>query len=343
MPNEDGISPGDKVLWLLATFVALALLLLTPKMGPRVSLLLLVIMFVCLPYPIFQLPTVKRASGFKKRILVSFFVLLGAVIVSAFGWYVWPQSVEEQQGFNVIFKTQIMDMNRSIAKSPFWLLYKGAYGDTISPVALLDFIEITSLYSYPVSISSYAVAVNTDTCGWVYLNPIDARGHILLLGINGVNAAPVLQTETEAYNYIWDKPIPAHETQFGMLIFDTKVACPLREGSPIQFKMDLTDSTGRNFSYTSPKMIARIDLTVGNSLGQEHVATLDVNGIFYNVSEAHRRIYSDPVPKTAIPKEEQGKATMFTGGKVGRFALQDGTFTGCLACDATLPPPASSE
>jgi hypothetical protein len=339
MPNEDGISPGDIVLWLLAACMALALLLLAPKVGPKVTFVVLALMFLCLPYPIFQLPIVKQASGSKRRKLIIGFVLLAAFSVSAFGYYVWPQSVEEKQGFNVIFKTQLMDMTRSIDKSPFWVLYKSGYGDTISPVALLDFIEITSLYSYPVSISSYAVAVNTDTCGWVYLNPIDARSHTLLFGLNGVNSAPVLQVETEAYSYLWNKPIPAHATQFGMLIFDTKVACPLQAGDSVQFKIDLTDSTGRDFSYTSPKTTVRKNLTIGSSMGEANVATLDLNGLFFNVSEAHRRIFSDPMPDKLAPNESLGKATLFSGGKFGRLGLEDGTFSGCLACDSTLPPP----
>ena len=147
MPNQDGISPGDIVLWLLAACMALALLLLAPKVGPKVTFVVLTLMFLCLPYPISQLPIVKQASGSNKRKLIGGFVLLAAFWVSAFGYYVWPQSVEEKQGFNVIFKTQFMDMTRSVDKSPFWVLLQVCiWGHNISRCSIGFYRDYESLF-----------------------------------------------------------------------------------------------------------------------------------------------------------------------------------------------------
>lgn len=281
----------------------------------------------------------------KRWKMPSYFIvaLLGAGLAVFYWWGVQKLRsalIEEKEGFRVLFRTQFFDMRRDLDNAAIWVLYKSGYGYTISPVALLEFLEITSLYAHPVSISSYSVAVKTDTCGWVYLTPIDARGVMLLFGASGLNAAQVIKLENNALGNLWMKPIPAYGTQFGMLLFDTKVSCTVEQGNIVQLKIELNDSTGKSFTYTSPTMAVLKTFTPGNSIGQENRASVELVGSTVNASQAHRRFHSDPIPDV-IKEQEKGVASVFANGKVGTIFLEDGAFGPCGSCYIT-PRPAPS-
>jgi hypothetical protein len=242
-----------------------------------------------------------------------------------------------EEGFRVSFKTQFVDMRHNLDGSALWVLYKSGFGDTISPVALLEFLEITNLYAHPISISSYSLSIKTAACGWVYLTPIRPRGVNLLWGASGLNAAEIIKLENHELSQVWANPLPAYGTEFGMLLFDTKVECPVQEGSVIQLKLDLTDSLGKSFSYTSPSMNIQKNFTVGNSIGQANVASFEGIGLAADVRLAHRKIYSDPIPDV-IKSEEKGTASIFNNGKVGIIVLEDGAFGPCSSCVITPRP-----
>jgi len=250
--------------------------------------------------------------------------------MGAFGWWVWPNV--EAEGFQVIFKAEFMNMNKNLGDHFFWVLHPTGYGDTISPVALLAFLQIHSSYKHSVNISSYSLATKTDNCGWIYLTPIDLRGRKLLWGYAGLNSAQMIKSES-SFNHLWTKSIPAYDTQFGMLAFDTKVECPVQKGSLVQFKIDLVESNGKTSSYTSPEMIVRDDFTGGSSVGQENVASLEFNGYSVNANQAHRKLFSDPLP-TTIREEEKGTASLFAG-KIVTIFLEDGAYV-----EAPKPHPA---
>jgi hypothetical protein len=80
----------DVALWWLAAFMALALLLLAPKIGRVITVVVLVGMEACLVHPLWQIGWVQRASGAKKIKRYVAILLAASVIVSAFGIYVWP-------------------------------------------------------------------------------------------------------------------------------------------------------------------------------------------------------------------------------------------------------------
>ncbi len=206
------------------------------------------------------------------------YVATAILVVGLIGFYWWGARqlasvlTREDDGFHVNFKTEIIDMRRTLDGPILWVLYKGGYDDTISPVALTEFLEITSLYNHPVNISSYTTEIKTEDCGWVYLTPLNSKTLRLLWGTNGLNSAPVIKLGDNVLSEMWTKPIPAKSTQFGMLLFDSKVKCDVHEGSTVQFKIDLTESTGRSLSYASPPMSVQKNMVPGNSTGEENVA-----------------------------------------------------------------------
>lgn len=112
----------------------------------------------------------------------------------------------------------------------------------------------------------------------------------------GFNAAPNIRLDNAALNYAWSHPIPAYETQFGMLLFDTRVECDIHEGSLVQFKLDLTDSLGKTSSNTSPEISVRKKLNFGNSIQQQSRPNIEFDGFVFNVTDAYRMLRGDPPP-----------------------------------------------
>jgi hypothetical protein len=90
-PQQEGISAGDIALWFLAAFMTLGLSLAAPKIGRVSTVIVLIAMFVCLVHPIAQLPFIRRIHRAAAKIPLLVGLLLSvALVVSAFGFYVWP-------------------------------------------------------------------------------------------------------------------------------------------------------------------------------------------------------------------------------------------------------------
>lgn len=77
--------------WFLATFLALALLLIAPKLGRSVTVVTLIAMIACLAHPVSKLGFVQAASTLLLRyVRFGACMLAGVALVIAFGAYVWP-------------------------------------------------------------------------------------------------------------------------------------------------------------------------------------------------------------------------------------------------------------
>ena len=87
-----------------------------------------------------------------------------------------PSPTVQQTEFIVSDPRSIINMKRDFfASLPFWVRYLSGYGDTISPVAVMLYVDITSGVPTPEKVKDYSVAINTSACGWVYLSPIRLR------------------------------------------------------------------------------------------------------------------------------------------------------------------------
>jgi hypothetical protein len=79
--------------WFLAAFMALALLLLAPKVGRGVTVFVLVAMAACLIHPIWKLQLVQKQTAAvpaKKWLRFGTAILLAVGTLVIFGIYVWP-------------------------------------------------------------------------------------------------------------------------------------------------------------------------------------------------------------------------------------------------------------
>jgi hypothetical protein len=124
--HESGTSTGDIALWFLAACMTLALFLAAPKLGRVLTLVGLIAMFGCLVHPIWQVPFIRRRK--RTPFGISSFVgslLVAATLISAFGFYVWPQvkrhtlTTREREAFENALKTQKGDdLEIQVACSP---------------------------------------------------------------------------------------------------------------------------------------------------------------------------------------------------------------------------------
>ncbi len=116
MLRSEKIKPANTKLdkgWFLAAFMALALLLIAPKIGRAITAVLLVGMASCLVHPIWHLGSVQRASPHSLRNWRFAGILLIALIsVGLFGAYVWPSikrhtlTAKERASFENALKAQ---------------------------------------------------------------------------------------------------------------------------------------------------------------------------------------------------------------------------------------------
>ncbi len=176
--------------------------------------------------------------------------------------------------------------------------------------------------------AGFAVTLeDSEFCGWTYLSPIDAKAVQLLWAYEGLEkaATPVILLDNTLASF-WTQPIPARATQYGALLFDTKAACNVGDGSRIQLRLELVDSTGKSYSYTSPDLLVwgrHVD--PGTSTGEPHQFRLTFPGLLVDASKAHRRILSDPIPEV-LDNQNKGVAEIRSGGKQGIIVLPSGTF-----------------
>lgn len=89
--NNRAPSPRLDVGWFLAVFIALALLLLAPKIGRSTTFVALIAMACCLIHPIKQLGIVRDASSHRmKRCWFSILMGLAIAMIVIFAIFVWP-------------------------------------------------------------------------------------------------------------------------------------------------------------------------------------------------------------------------------------------------------------
>lgn len=267
----------------------------------------------------------EKQQWAKKTRLVGVVGLVAALLLFGFWLTDAKQALhgESTKGFHVEFKTELVDLTRNKDDAMFWIAYP-SNGETISPISVMAFLEITNLASDPASISHYSFAIKTEDAGWIYLSPIPSNNQMLLFGYNGLES--MSQTSLDGgldmqWSHLSMQPnVPV----FGMLLFDTKIASRLSVGSLVQFKLDLTDSRGQEYSYESAEMSVKQSPSPGSSFGATRTASLFMLPFSANAEKANRRFYSDPVPQQV--QGQPGVIVLTPKNGSGTIVLEDGVF-----------------
>jgi hypothetical protein len=205
----------------------------------------------------------------------------------------------DEPGFHVEFKWAFINTSQRLDVAPFWIAYGTSAGDTISPIALVSFLEVTNASSHETSVSRWAMELQTDRCqDWIPLPSIDpAMGHILW----GINAAQTTDfhdmklLDITSFNRIWSYPIPGFRSQQGLLMFDTSAKCDNDFGDHVRFRLTLTDSLGKSWPYTSPDFVILRRSALDRGAGESHYPLLRPTGDA-DASPAQRKLFSARLP-----------------------------------------------
>ncbi len=148
-------------------------------------------------------------------------------------------------------------MAHSVFVGFWWVTYRSPLGDTVSPVALTQYVSITNLQSIPETIKSYSVAIKTEDCGWTYLYPIRLGTVTVWSSTIDLENAIKIDFNTNGLDYILEKPIPSYGTVGGFWFFDSGVKCDVPDGSKVQYRISLATFDSKKFEYTTPEITVR--------------------------------------------------------------------------------------
>jgi hypothetical protein len=208
--------------------------------------------------------------------------------------------VDGVESFVVSEPRSFINMKRDFyASAPLWVRYLSGYGDTISPVAVALWIDITNNLDESETVKEYSVAINTQQCGWVYLVPIRMRDvSVFFIKPGGIHEAMLLDFGTNGLDYILEKSIPPHGTVSGWFFFDTRVKCNVLNGESIQYRVTASMFSGKALDTVTPFSVLRGDsLTPGSSranmTGPQFV--MPPGHQLTDLSKCHPKFYSDEI------------------------------------------------
>jgi hypothetical protein len=178
---------------------------------------------------------------------------------------------------------------------PLWIRYQGGSGQTISPVAVGMFIDITNQTAIPQKIKAYSVAIKTPSCGWTYLSPVSMRS-VQVFWMDNVKAAMPMDFSSNGLDFLLERPIRPYGTVSGWWLFDSRDKCPIGVGDAIQYRVTLDTFSGRKLDrVTDSERISNTSPLPGST--ERHMTgwTFVVTTIPQDLSHDVVRFYADPV------------------------------------------------
>lgn len=178
----------------------------------------------------------------------------------------------------------------------FWVTYRSSYGDTASPSALTQYVDITNLRPTSETIESFSEAIQTEQCGWIELVPIYIKGTNVWFTYEGLRSARLMDFTPNGLDYRLGNAIGPNETVSGIWFFDSKKQCDVPKDSWIRYRINLTTHSGVTVQHTSNWERADGGHPTGNegrARGPQFVIPpgkpqMDISGF-------HKKLYSAPV------------------------------------------------
>jgi hypothetical protein len=269
------------------------------KMNAALANIIVVLSWTIFLFAAFRAPLIDAQPALPR---VLWTLLVGAVLGLIFYYTVWTGKTEDvtpfrisENGLTFINLTQNLSDTGS---GVFWMAYTSGYGNTASPIALAQYVDISNLRSVPETIQSYSVAIKTEECGWIYLSPMYIRGQQIYFTAGGLAKAKLFDFSSNGLDYLLANPIQPHATVSGWWFFDSKVACNVPPGSNIQYRVSLKTFSGIEWEYVTP------EIRIANNAGIPGKTEGQTRGPYFvvppgkpedDLTKYHKKLYSTPV------------------------------------------------
>jgi hypothetical protein len=210
-----------------------------------------------------------------------------------------PKKARTSDAFNISDGiTSTINVTQSLAtkgSGNWWVTYISYLGNTASPVALAQYVEITNNQSVPETIKTYEVSMNIADCGWLDLSPIPGRDVLVWWTFEGLDNAIQMDFSKDALDYLLVDPIPPFHTVMGWWFFDSATKCGAREGDKVSYRITLTTFSGIKYTYTTP------EFTISNKVpprtNKGRLTGPETRPVRRgDISMYPRRLYGSPVP-----------------------------------------------
>ena len=288
-----------KTNWWVAFAFGGLLLVLGWKMNAALGNIIVALSWVVFLFAAFRAPLINAQPALPR---VLWTLLVGAVLGLIFYYTVWTAEAEAARPFRISDNgLEFINLTQNLGDTDsgaFWMSYTSGYGDTASPIALAQYVDITNLRSVPETIQSYSVAIKTEECGWIYLSPMYIRGQQIYFTAQGLAKAKLFDFSTNGLDYLLPEPIQPHATVSGWWFFDSKVACNVPKGSTVRYRVSLTTFSGIEWEYLTPELrVADSPAIPGKTEGQ-------TRGPYFvvppgkpenDLTKYHKKLYSTPV------------------------------------------------
>jgi hypothetical protein len=129
----------------------------------------------------------------------------------------------------------------------FWLAYKSKYGDTLSIIPLMLYVQLANLQSIPSTINTLSLEIKTGNNDWQKLYAIHRPGSKVLFPIEGLRkVGRVIFDSGELLDLLNNRAILPHETVKGWIFY----YAPKDIIFPVQFRFRLIDTAKIEYTQT---------------------------------------------------------------------------------------------
>jgi hypothetical protein len=197
-----------------------------------------------------------KAQGYRILRLILLYGFIIALLIIIFGFALRHEALVRQQqtGKENTITPKPFSVDIKVAFScsrakdiGFWLAYKSKYGNTVSIIPLMLYMQITNLQSVPATINSLSLVIKPDKKDWQKVYAIHRPGSKVLFPIEGLHdVGRVTFDSGELLDLLNNRAILPHETVKGWILY----YYPEDIIFPVQFCFYLVDTAKTEYSET---------------------------------------------------------------------------------------------
>ncbi len=237
----------------------------------------------------------RRSKTIRIGLTLTVWILVAVGLLAALGlWRTAPNGLRDSDLFAVEVATALVQEEKTLDGARFYLAYRSGHGDTVSPVDVTMFLTVVNLQQDQVMIQSLSVEMNLRG-RWTKLVRLIPRGGEIYFATDGLHKTRRIDVRANGFDYlIQERYIQPRETVRGWAFFEIPGDFKAPQGTEIQYRIMIRDTTGRDFVYTSAvQALGAKPFVPGSDAAQPmdlHVKE------WTDLSKFHKKFYSEPVP-----------------------------------------------